>query len=29
MKSTDGVDMPGLFDRIVTSIDLAEQHLER
>lgn len=27
MKSTDGVDMEGLFDRIVTSIDLAESHL--
>jgi len=27
MKSTDGVDMDGLFDRIVRSIELAEQHL--
>lgn len=27
MKSTDGVDMPGLFDRVVQSIELAEQHL--
>jgi aminoglycoside phosphotransferase (APT) family kinase protein len=27
MKSTEGVDMPGLFARILTSIELAEQHL--
>ena len=27
MKSTDGVDMAGLFDRVLSSIDLAEQHL--
>lgn len=27
MKSTDGVDMNGLFERILASIDLAEQHL--
>ncbi|MFT6393194.1 MAG: aminoglycoside phosphotransferase (APT) family kinase protein [Ilumatobacter sp.] len=27
MKSTDGVDMPGLFNRVLTSIDLAEEHL--
>jgi len=27
MKSTDGVDMAGLFDRIVRSIELAEEHL--
>ena len=27
MKSTDGIDMPGLFDRVLSSIDLAEQHL--
>ena len=27
MKSTDGVDMDGLFNRIVQSIELAEQHL--
>lgn len=27
MKSTDGVDMEGLFGRIVQSIDLSEQHL--
>ncbi|MGA9276265.1 phosphotransferase family protein [Ilumatobacter sp.] len=28
MKSTDGIDMPGLFDRILTTIDLAGQHLD-
>ncbi|MFK8024105.1 MAG: phosphotransferase family protein [Ilumatobacter sp.] len=28
MKSTEGVDMPGLFDRIVRSIELAEEHLD-
>jgi len=28
MKSTDGVDMDGLFERIVRSIELAEQHLD-
>lgn len=28
MKSTDGVDMPALFDRIITSIERAEAHLE-
>ncbi|MFK7917335.1 MAG: phosphotransferase family protein [Ilumatobacter sp.] len=27
MKSTDGVDMDGLFDRIVQSIELAQAHL--
>lgn len=27
MKSTEGVDMEGLFDRIISSIELAEQHL--
>mgnify|MGYP001825063728 CR=1 FL=1 len=27
MKSTEGVDMPGLFERMVTSIELAERHL--
>jgi aminoglycoside phosphotransferase (APT) family kinase protein len=27
MKSTDGIDMAGLFDRVVRSIELAEQHL--
>lgn len=27
MKSTDGVDMAGLFDRFVRSIELAEEHL--
>ena len=27
MKSTEGVDMDGLFDRITSSIELAEQHL--
>ncbi len=27
MKSTDGVDLPALFDRVVASIELAEQHL--
>jgi aminoglycoside phosphotransferase (APT) family kinase protein len=29
MKSTDGIDMDGLFQRILRSIDLAEQHLAR
>ena len=29
MKSTDGIDMPGLFDRVLASIDLAEEHLAR
>ena len=28
MKSTDGVDMDGLYDRILRSIELAEQHLD-
>ena len=28
MKSTEGVDMPALFDRIVTSIDRAEEQLD-
>ncbi len=28
MKSTDGIDMPGLFDRIVTSIDRSEEFLD-
>jgi aminoglycoside phosphotransferase (APT) family kinase protein len=28
MKSTDGVDMDALFDRIRTSIELAERHLD-
>jgi aminoglycoside phosphotransferase (APT) family kinase protein len=27
MKSTDGVDMPGLFERVLSSIELAERHL--
>ncbi|MEL6890863.1 MAG: phosphotransferase family protein [Actinomycetota bacterium] len=27
MKSTDGVDMDGLFQRILTSVELAESHL--
>ena len=27
MKSTEGIDLPGLFERILTSVDLAEQHL--
>lgn len=29
MKSTDGIDMPGLFDRIVVSIDRAEEQLAK
>jgi len=28
MKSTDGIDMDGLYERITTSIDLAERHLD-